>query len=150
MRSNSDLAWLSKLFQQIVIQDLVITLINNLNSNQTTRSECHGTPVLLEMKLHYMMGKLVMLGGRQEVLFSPWKILTDHRQGLIQVSDTNFASSIFNTSYLLAGDLKQWRSDTPTLIFPYWQFLGSGVYLRENFYFHSSFDTADIWFLRHH
>lgn len=71
-----------------------------------------------------MMGKL-WHGGRWEILFSPWRILTDHGQGWIQLSDTYFASNIFNTSYLLAADLGWWRSDISTLMFPYWQFLGS-------------------------
>lgn len=140
MTSHGFLNYSSRLWSHI----LLLPWWNNLNSNQAARSECQGTPVLLEMKLHYMMGKLVTWGGRQETLLSPWRTLTDHGQGLIQVSDTYFTSNIFSTSYLLATDLGWWRRDPPALMFPYWQFLGSTVCLREIVLFSQLF-----WYNRH-
>lgn len=145
MTSHGFLNYSSRLWSQI----LLLPRWNNLNSNQAARSECQDTSVLLEMKLLYMMGNLVTWGRRWEILFSPWRILADHGQGLIQVFDTYFAANIFNTSYLLAADLWCWRNDTPALMFPYWQFLGSildsSVYLRDFFLFIFSV----LWCNRH-
>lgn len=144
MTSHGFLNYSSRLWSQI----LLLPWWNNLNSNQAARSECQGTLLLLEMKLPYMMGKLVMWGRRWEILFSPWRILTDHGQGLIQVSDTYFASTIFSTSYLLADDLEWWRRDTPALMFPYWEILGSTF--GQQFLFERKFLFSQLfWYNRH-
>lgn len=140
MTSHGLLNYSSRLWSQI----LLLPWWNNLNPNHAIRYERQGTPVLLEMKLHYVMGKLVTWGRRLETLFSPRSILTGHGQDLIQRPNTYFASNIFYISYLLAADLGPGRSDIQALRVPYWQnfgmaLLGRRAYLGENNYFHSSF-----------
>lgn len=147
--SHGFLNYSSRLWSEI----LLLSWWNNLNSNRAAKSECQGTPVLLEMKLHYMMGKLVTWGGRWETLFSPWRIRQtmdrDWPKYLIPILHPIFSVPVISLQLTWSGEggipqLWCFSSDN------FWAaLLGSNVYLREKFYFHSSFDTTGIWFLRH-
>lgn len=141
MTSHGFLNYSSRFWSQI----LLLPWWNNLNSNQAARSECQGTSVLLEMKLLYMMRKLVTWRGRWEMLFSPWRILT----GIHPSKDrdgSNYQISILHPIFSILVISLQLTWDGEGVIpqlwcFPTDNFWGalssSSVYLRKKIIFAS-------------